>query len=145
MNSMDVQKIMTMLPHRFPFLLVDRVLDCNVETGIQAIKNVSANEPFFNGHFPGKPVMPGVLIVEALAQATGILARVVADTPDNEIFYLVGIDKARFKAPVLPGDQLHLDVQIIKQRRAIWLFQGEASVDGKRVASAEIMCTPRDM
>ncbi len=147
MSSMDIKEIMTLLPHRYPFLLVDRVINCDISTGIQAVKNVSMNEPFFQGHFPGKPVMPGVLIVEAMAQATSILAKVMAtaDTPENAIYYLVGIDKARFKRPVEPGDQLHMDVQLIKQRRGIWLFAGKAFVDDKLVASAEIMCTPRDM
>jgi len=144
---MDIKEIMTLLPHRYPFLLVDRVINCDVSTGIQALKNVSMNEPFFQGHFPGKPVMPGVLIIEAMAQATSILAKAMAtaDTPENAIYYLAGIDKARFKRPVEPGDQLHMDVQLIKQRRGIWLFAGKAFVDDKLVASAEIMCTPRDM
>lgn len=145
MNTMDIKKIMALLPHRFPFLLVDRVLDCDSGNGIHAIKNVSMNEPFFQGHFPEKPVMPGVLIIEALAQATGLLAMASADTPENAIYYLVGIDKARFKSPVEPGDQLHLDVQLIKRRRDIWLFDAKASVDDRLAASAEIMCTPRDM
>lgn len=145
MKTMDIKKIMALLPHRYPFLLVDRVIDCDSGSAIKAIKNVSINEPFFNGHFPGKPVMPGVLIIEALAQATGLLAMASADTPEDAIYYLVGIDKARFKAPVEPGDQLELEVQLIKCRRNIWLFEGEATVDGKLVASAEIMCTPRDM
>lgn len=144
-DTMDIKKITELLPHRYPFLLVDRVLQCDAGEVIHAIKNVSVNEPFFNGHFPGKPVMPGVLIIEALAQATGLLAMASEDTPDNAIYYLVGIDKARFKTPVVPGDQLQLEVKLLKRKRSIWVFEGVASVDGKTVASAEIMCTPRDM
>ena len=143
---MDIQRVMSLLPHRYPFLLVDRVLECDSGKRILAIKNVSINEPFFLGHFPIKPVMPGVLILEALAQATGLLA-MESDPEYNgtTLYYLVGIDKARFKRPVVPGDQLNLDVVLLKERRNIWVFDCKATVDGKVVASAEIMCSPREV
>jgi len=142
---MDIQKIMSLLPHRYPFLLVDRVVDVDPGKHLVGYKNVSINEPFFTGHFPAKPVMPGVLIIEALAQATGLLAMESSDVDKEAIYYLVGVDKARFKRPVVPGDQLKLEVDVIKTRREIWVFDAKASVDGKVVASAEIMCTARDM
>lgn len=145
MKTMDIKRIMDLLPHRYPFLLVDRVEEFEPGQRILAIKNVTINEPFFTGHFPSKPVMPGVLVVEALAQATGLLALESADTPDEAIYYLVGIDKARFKQPVVPGDQLMLDVSLVKKRRDIWVFESKATVDGKVVASADIMCTARAM
>ena len=144
---MDINEIREYLPHRYPFLLVDRVVDLDVEgKQIRAYKNVSINEPFFNGHFPLRPVMPGVLIIEAMAQATGLLA--MESRPDevssNSLYYFVGIDRARFKRPVEPGDQLHLEVVLKTVKRGIWMFNGEARVDGKTVASAEVMCTARD-
>ncbi|BCX87857.1 3-hydroxyacyl-[acyl-carrier-protein] dehydratase [Methylomarinovum tepidoasis] len=140
---MDIHKIMSYLPHRYPFLLVDRVIECEPGKRLVAIKNVSYNEPFFQGHFPGEPIMPGVLIMEALAQATGLLASESA--PDilagkNFIYYLVGLDKARFKRPVVPGDQLQLQVEYLRHKRNIWAFACRAEVDGEFVASAEIMC-----
>ena len=135
------------LPHRYPFLLVDRVLEVEPGHALTAVKNVSFNEPFFQGHFPRSPVMPGVLILEALAQATGILAfRTENWTPNQtSIFYLVGIDNARFKRPVRPGDQLILNVSLHRQKRGIWMFSGQATVDGKVVASADIMSTKREV
>jgi 3-hydroxyacyl-[acyl-carrier-protein] dehydratase len=142
---MDIHKVLSLLPHRYPFLLVDKVIDYKVNAYLTALKNVSYNEPFFMGHFPVRPVMPGVLIIEALAQATGLLA--MASRPDevgNKLYYFVGIDKARFKRPVEPGDQLILDVKLGPVRRGIWKFDGEARVDDRVVASAEIMCTARD-
>nr|WP_246172871.1 3-hydroxyacyl-ACP dehydratase FabZ [Thermochromatium tepidum] len=143
---MDIHKVLSLLPHRYPFLLVDRVIDYRVNDYLIALKNVTFNEPFFMGHFPVRPVMPGVLIVEALAQATGLLA--MASRPDligeRSLYYFVGIDQARFKRPVEPGDQLILDVRLGPVRRGIWKFDGEARVDDKLVASAEIMCTARD-
>ena len=142
---MDIQKIQSLLPHRFPFLLVDRVIECEPGKRLLAIKNVTVNEPFFQGHFPSKPVMPGVLLIEAMAQATGLLAMESADVPKEAIYYLVGVDKARFKSPVVPGDQVHLEVEVLKNRREIWVFSAEARVDGKIVASAEIMCTARNL
>jgi len=142
---MDIQKIQSLLPHRYPFLLVDRVIDSEPGKRLVAIKNVTVNEPFFQGHFPSKPVMPGVLLIEAMAQATGLLAMESAEVPKEAIYYLVGVDKARFKSPVVPGDQVHLEVEVIKRRREIWVFSTEAKVDGKVVASAEIMCTARNL
>ena len=142
---MDIHKIRSLLPHRYPFLLVDRVLECVPGERLVAIKNVTINEPFFPGHFPMRPVMPGVLVLEALAQATGLLA--MESQPDlredGALYYLVGIDGARFKRPVEPGDQLFLKAEILKRKREIWVFATEATVDGKLVASAEIMCTQR--
>jgi 3-hydroxyacyl-[acyl-carrier-protein] dehydratase len=142
---MDIHKVLSLLPHRYPFLLIDKVIDYKINEYLTALKNVSYNEPFFMGHFPVRPVMPGVLIIEAMAQATGLLA--MATRPDevgNKLYYFVGIDKARFKRPVEPGDQLILDVKLGPVRRGIWKFDGEARVDDRLVASAEIMCTARD-
>jgi 3-hydroxyacyl-[acyl-carrier-protein] dehydratase len=142
---MDVNAIKKLLPHRYPFLLVDRVLDFEPGVSLQAIKNVTFNEPFFQGHFPEKPVMPGVLILEALAQATGLLAFNTESrgAERDTLYYLVGIDNARFKQPVVPGDQLYLSVTVTKQKRGIWVFDSQATVDGKTAASAVIMCTER--
>ena len=142
MSAMDIQEILEHLPHRYPFLLVDRVLECEPGKRLVAIKNVSVNEPMFTGHFPERPIFPGVLIMEALAQATGILAfRSTGKKPDgSSLYYFAGIDKCRFKQPVVPGDQLVLEVEVIKEKRGIWKFNAEAKVDGKVVASAELMC-----
>jgi len=142
---MDVLEIQNLLPHRYPFLLVDRVVEFHERQSLVGIKNVTVNEPFFQGHFPGKPVMPGVLILEALAQATGLLAFRTGNrgAERDSLYYLVGIDKARFKQPVEPGDQLRLSVELIKTKRGIWVFDTEATVDGKTAATAEIMCTER--
>jgi 3-hydroxyacyl-[acyl-carrier-protein] dehydratase len=144
---MDIHEILEHLPHRYPFLLVDRVVECEPGKAIHAYKNVTINEPFFVGHFPHHPVMPGVLIMEALAQAAGILSFKTMDTkPDaNSVFYFVGIDGARFKKPVMPGDQLHLHVEILRQMRGIWKYKAEARVDGQVVAEAELMCAKRDI
>ena len=144
MHAMDIQQIQSLLPHRYPFLLVDRVLECEPGKRLVAMKNVTFNEPFFQGHFPSKPVMPGVLLIEAMAQATGLLAMESAEVPREAIYYLVGVDKARFKRPVEPGDQLIMRVTLEAVRRGIWKFNGEARVDDRLVASAEIMCTARD-
>ena len=144
-STMDIHRVLSLLPHRYPFLLVDKVTDYKVDDYLIALKNVSFNEPYFTGHFPVRPVMPGVLIVEALAQATGLLAMVSRpDEVGNKLYYFVGIDKARFKRPVEPGDQLILDVKLRHVRRGIWKFEGEARVDGFLVASADIMCTARE-
>jgi len=142
---MDVLDIQNLLPHRYPFLLIDRVIEFHEGQSLLGIKNVTVNEPFFQGHFPEKPVMPGVLILEALAQATGLLAFRTGNrgAARDSLYYLVGIDKARFKQPVEPGDQLRLSVELIKTRRGIWVFDTEATVDGKTAARAEIMCTER--
>jgi 3-hydroxyacyl-[acyl-carrier-protein] dehydratase len=142
---MDINDIKRLLPHRYPFLLVDRVLEFSAGESLVAIKNVTANEPFFQGHFPEKPVMPGVLILEALAQATGLLAFTTGKTATERdtLYYLVGIDAARFKHPVVPGDQLRLAVNVTRQKRGIWVFDTEASVAGRTAATAVIMCTER--
>jgi 3-hydroxyacyl-[acyl-carrier-protein] dehydratase len=143
---MDIHQVLSLLPHRYPFLLVDKVLEFEPNQRLLALKNVTFNEPHFAGHFPIRPVMPGVLIVEALAQATGILA--MASRPEEvdetSLYYFVGIDKARFKRPVEPGDQLFLEVSVLHVRRGIWKFGCEARVDDKTVATATIMCTARD-
>ena len=142
---MDIHAILKQLPHRYPFLLVDRVLELERNTRIQAVKNVTFNEPYFMGHFPGHPVMPGVLILEALAQAAGLLAfDAMGQVPDeNNIYYFVGIDGARFKRPVEPGDQLVLHAAMDRSRGGIYKFKCHADVDGEVAAEAEIMCTMR--
>ena len=144
---MDIGQILEHLPHRYPFLLVDRVLEVEPGKRIVALKNVSSNEPFFPGHFPHYPVMPGVLIVEALAQAAAILSfKSIDRKPDaNTVVYLVGVDKARFKRPVTPGDQLRLEVDLLVHRRGLWKFAAAAKVDEQLVASCEIMCTERQI
>jgi 3-hydroxyacyl-[acyl-carrier-protein] dehydratase len=144
---MDIHEILKHLPHRYPFLLVDRVVDFEAGKSIHAYKNITIDEPFFTGHFPHHPVLPGVLIMEALAQAAGILSfKTMGETPDeNSVFYFVGIDKARFKKPVMPGDQLHLHVRIARRMRGIWKYGAEARVDGEVVAEAELMCAKRDV
>lgn len=144
---MDIKEILEHLPHRYPFLLVDRVVDFEVGKSIHAYKNVSFNEPFFTGHFPHHPVMPGVLIMEALAQAAGVLSFKTMETkPDSgSVFYFVGIDNARFKRPVVPGDQLHLHVEIVRQMRGIWKYKVEARVDDEVAAQAELMLAQRDV
>lgn len=142
MNTMNINEIANTLPHRYPFQLVDKVLDYEVGKWLTAVKNVTINEPFFEGHFPGYPVMPGVLIMEALAQATGLLGfRTMDEDPSENMLYLfVGIDKARFKRQVVPGDTLTLNVKLIKRSRNIWKFDCEAKVGEELAASAEIMC-----
>lgn len=145
--NLDIHKIMERLPHRYPFLMVDRVLDCRPGKSLTAIKNVTMNEPFFQGHFPNRPVMPGVLILEALAQATGLLAFETLETgsKDDTVYYFVGIDKARFKKPVEPGDQLELHVELVKTVRGIWKCECTARVDGTLVTAADLMCTAREV
>ena len=139
--KLDILQIQDFLPHRYPFLLVDKVIECTPGVSLVGVKNVTYNEPFFQGHFPQKPIMPGVLILEALAQATGLLASETAgDELDGMIYYLVGIDKAKFKRPVIPGDQLMLNVNFLKSKRNIWAFECQAEVEGEFVASAEIRC-----
>ena len=143
-RSADISRILKALPHRYPFLLIDRVLDFEPDTTLRAIKNVTINEPFFQGHFPGHPVMPGVLILEALAQACGVLANLSrADRPEDALYYLVKIDNARFSKTVRPGDQLVLEVQQKKMRRRMGLYACEAQVDGEVVASADLLCAER--
>lgn len=147
MNAMDISEVLEHLPHRYPFLLVDRVIDVEPGKSIIAYKNVTINEPFFVGHFPNFPVMPGVLITEAMAQAAGILSfKTLGVKPDNSfLFYLVGVDRARFKKPVTAGDQLYLHVQIQRQMRNIWTYKAEARVDGEIVAEAGLMCAKREL
>ncbi|SFF99595.1 3-hydroxyacyl-ACP dehydratase FabZ [Neptunomonas qingdaonensis] len=142
---MDVKEIREYLPHRYPFLLVDRVLELVPGESIVALKNVTVNEPYFNGHFPEHPVMPGVLIIEAMAQAAGILGfKTMNKTPqDGSIYYFVGSDKLRFKRPVVPGDQLKLEATILSEKRGIWKFAVKATVDGDIVSSATILCADR--
>ena len=143
MTTLDISRILSLLPHRYPFLLVDRVVECIPGERLVAVKNVTVNEPHFTGHFPERAVMPGVLIIEALAQATGLLAMETVTPDDHVIYLLVGIDKARFKRQVEPGDQLQLEAKLLKRRRDIWVFDCVASVAGQLVATAEIMCTAR--
>ncbi|TDY00124.1 3-hydroxyacyl-[acyl-carrier-protein] dehydratase [Thiohalophilus thiocyanatoxydans] len=147
MVSLNIYEILEHLPHRYPFLLIDKVLECEPGKSLVGIKNVSHNEPYFPGHFPNHPIMPGVLILEALAQATGILAfQTVGRKPDGtSLYYFVGIDNARFKQPVIPGDQIRLEVDYIRKMRGIWKFNGRALVDDKVVCSAELMCAEREI
>jgi 3-hydroxyacyl-[acyl-carrier-protein] dehydratase len=145
--AMDIHEVLKYLPHRYPFLLIDRVLACMPGDFLVALKNISVNEPYFVGHFPRRPVMPGVLIIEALAQATGILAfKTVKATPaSGTMYYLAAVDNARFKQPVGPGDQLMLEVKLQRAVRGVWKFSGEAKVDDKVVASADLMCAHREV
>lgn len=147
MNTLDIHEVLRHLPHRYPFLLVDRVLDFVPGQSLTAIKNVSINEPFFQGHFPHRPVMPGVLILEALAQASAILSfKTLGSLPDEKsVYYFVGIDKARFKRPVEPGDQLRLEAKLVRRMRGMWLFEATAYVGEEVAAGAELMCTYREI
>ena len=142
--SLDIMGVMRLLPHRYPFLLVDRVLECVKGESIRAVKNVTMNEPFFPGHFPHRPVMPGVIIIEALAQTCGLLAFITADVVPDEFtrFFFVGIDKARFRKPVEPGDQLILTAKLERSMRGIWKFTTVAYVGDNEVTSAEMMVAP---
>jgi 3-hydroxyacyl-[acyl-carrier-protein] dehydratase len=143
--EMNINEVKNFLPHRYPFLLIDRVLDYTVRENLTAIKNVSFNEPHFIGHFPDQPIMPGVLIIEALAQATGILAfkSEVGKPVVGQIYMLVGVDKVRFKKTVEPGDQLKLYVEVMTVKRGIWKFNCRATVEEQLVTSAEIICTQK--
>jgi 3-hydroxyacyl-[acyl-carrier-protein] dehydratase len=146
LNSLQIQEIMALLPHRYPFLLIDRVLDFTPGESLTALKNVTINEPIFTGHFPGMPIFPGVLILEAMAQATGILGfKTVTERSENELYLFAAIDEARFKKPVLPGDTMILEVKFLKERRNMWKFYGEAKVEGQVVCSAELMCARREL
>lgn len=142
---MDIHQILATLPHRYPILLVDRVLELEKGKKIRALKNVSVNEPFFTGHFPHRPVMPGVLMLEAMAQAAALLVfDMLGVVPDeNTVYYFAGIDNARFKRPVEPGDQLILEVEIDRVKAGIYKFKGQALVDGQLAAQADLMCTMR--
>ena len=145
MSGMNIEEVLQYLPHRYPFLLVDRVLECEPMKRLVAIKNVTMNEEYFVGHFPNHPVMPGVLVIEALAQASAILAFKSLDRKPDEksVVYFVGIDRARFKRPVFPGDQLILHSDLILVKRGIWKFKCEAKVNDLTVTEAELMCTEK--
>ena len=145
MTTLDIRAILDHLPHRYPFLLVDRVLEIEKGKRIVAIKNVTINEPHFTGHFPHLPVMPGVLQIEAIAQAAGILSFQTMGrvSDDQSVYYFVGIDNARFKRPVVPGDQLRIEVEIVRVSRSIWKYKGRTTVDGQVAAEADLMCTLR--
>jgi len=147
MTTMNIHDVMRHLPHRYPFLLVDRVLECEPGKSIVALKNVTMNEPHFPGHFPHHPVMPGVLILEALAQAAAVLSYVTENKvpDDSSVVYFAGIDGARFKKPVMPGDQLILKVELLRNMRGIWKYATRAEVDGELVAEAEMMAALRSM
>ena len=142
---MDIHQVLDHLPQRYPLLMIDRVLECEPGKRIRALKNVSANEPYFPGHFPNRPVMPGVLILEAMAQAAGILVfRTLGTRPDDKsVYYYAGIDKARFKRPVTPGDQLEIEVVILGSKRGFWKFGCTVRVGEAVAAEAEILCTVR--
>ncbi len=147
MNEMNIHQVLEYLPHRYPFLLVDRVLSCDPGKAVHALKNVTINEPFFSGHFPHFAVMPGVLIIEALAQAAAILAFVSkGEKPDPDtLLYFVGIDNARFKKPVSPGDALHLHVALEREMRGVWRFGAQAKVGDEMVAEAQLLCAIREV
>jgi len=145
-NVIEVEEIQKLIPHRYPMLLVDRVLDYEAGKWLHAIKNVTFNEPVFTGHFPGLAIFPGVMILECLAQATGILGfKTTNGREENEMYLFASIDNAKFKQPVVPGDTMHLHVEFIKERRGMWKFHGEAKVDGKIVCSADLMCARRKL
>jgi len=145
-KPISLNEIKDLIPHRYPMLLVDKVVDHEPRKSLHAIKNVTINEPIFTGHFPDAAIFPGVLILEALAQATGILGFKSSEgREENEMYLFASIDKARFKQPVLPGDTMHLHVEFIKERRGMWKFYGEAKVDGKVVCSADLMCARRKL
>ncbi len=143
--AFDINQVMELLPHRYPFLLIDRVLELDEGQSLTALKNVTINEPFFGGHFPVYPVMPGVLVLEAMAQATGLLAfSEMGSEHRTKLYMLVGIDKARFRGQVAPGDQLVLKISLKRNMRGIGIYQCEARVDGELVAEAEMMCSSQD-
>ena len=143
MSEMYIEEIKSLLPHRYPFLMVDRVLEVVPGESLTAIKNITVNEPQFPGHFPQQPIMPGVLMVEAMAQAAGILAFKTDNIVPGEdsTYYLAGIDKTRFKRPVVPGDQLRMEIKLLKSKRGIWVFEGKAYVGEDLAVSTELMCT----
>jgi 3-hydroxyacyl-[acyl-carrier-protein] dehydratase len=144
---MRIEDIFQYLPHRYPFLLIDRVTELKEMEYLKGYKNITFNEPQFTGHFPDHPIMPGVMIIEAMAQATGILAfKSSASKPsENAIYYLVGVDHCRFRQPTVPGDRLDFHVQVISTKRGVWKFNAETHVDGKLIASAELMCAEREV
>ncbi|GGW73218.1 3-hydroxyacyl-ACP dehydratase FabZ [Alteromonas halophila] len=144
LNAIDIQEILDLLPHRYPFLMVDRVTEYELGKSIKAYKNVTVNEPCFTGHFPDQPIFPGVMILEAMAQAAGVLGFKTMGNSD-QLYLFAGIDSARFKRPVVPGDRLEMDVELVKERRGIWKFRGVARVDDNDVCCAEFMCAMREM
>ncbi len=144
MLVMNIQQIMKILPHRYPFLLVDRIEEVEEGARVNGYKNVTVNEPFFQGHFPDHPIMPGVLIVEAMAQVGGAYVTVLDDIADDKVTYFVGIDKARFRKPVLPGDVLRMELELLSRRRGIYQFKGTAYVGDTKVADAELKATFAD-
>lgn len=139
---MTVNEIMKMLPHRYPFLLVDRITDFQPGVSATGVKNVTINEPFFQGHFPGQPIMPGVLIIEAMAQVAGVMA--FRSGVEGKAVYFMSIDNAKFRRPVVPGDQVMMDIKVLKQRGNVWRFSGTATVDGKLVSEAEFTAMVTD-
>ena len=142
-NMLDARQIMEVLPHRYPFLLIDRIAAIEPGESITAVKNVTINEPAFQGHFPGRPIMPGVLIIEAMAQAGGVLGHVTLGNIDPKpLFFLAGVNNARFRRTVLPGDQLLIQVKVEKVKRGIWFYKCTASVDGQTAVTADITCAP---
>lgn len=147
MDTLDIHEVLKYLPHRYPFLMIDRVLECVPGKSLTALKNVTYNEPFFQGHFPQRPIMPGVMILETMAQATGILAFRTTDTRPSAtlLYYLVGIDNARFKQPVEPGDQLVVKVVSDRHLRGLWKFTAQAYVNDRVVASADMMCAKKEL
>jgi 3-hydroxyacyl-[acyl-carrier-protein] dehydratase len=144
---MDINEVLKYLPHRYPMLLIDRVIECHPGKSLTALKNVTYNENFFQGHFPNKPVMPAVMILEAMAQATGIFALKSLDAvlTEKSVYYFVGVDKARFRRPVEPGDQLYIEVRLIRTTRAVWKVESDATVNGAVAASAELMGALREI
>jgi 3-hydroxyacyl-[acyl-carrier-protein] dehydratase len=141
--TLDTRQIMELLPHRYPFLLIDRIIACQPGESITALKNVTINEPVFQGHFPGRPLMPGVLVIEAMAQAGGVLSHVtLRDVDPKPLFFLAGVNNARFRRTVLPGDQLLVQVDVEKIKRGIWFYKCSASVEGQVAVTAEITCAP---
>ena len=143
----DIREIQEILPHRYPFALIDRVISYVPGKSLHAIKNITMNEPVFMGHFPGNPIFPGVLLLEAMAQATGLLGFKMMENEvgKDEIYLFAGIDNARFKRPVTPGDQVNFHVEFEKERRGIWKFKGRAEVDGKIAAVADVMCARKEV
>lgn len=146
-NGFDIREIQSILPHRYPFALIDRVISYEPGVSLHAIKNITMNEPVFTGHFPGEPIFPGVLLLEAMAQATGLLGFKMMENEvgKDEIYLFAGIDNARFKRQVTPGDRVDFHVTFIKEKRGLWKFSGVAKVDGKVAASADLMCARRTM
>ena len=139
----DARRIMEVLPHRYPFLLIDKITACQPGESITALKNVTINEPVFQGHFPGRPIMPGVLVIEAMAQAGGVLSHVtLGDVDPKPLFFLAGVNNARFRRTVLPGDQLLIQVDVEKIKRGIWFYKCSATVDGQVAVAADITCAP---